>query len=236
MRIHRIRRYFTSAYLLESEDRLALVDAGLWRGHAPAILRRIAALGRHPRELALVVVTHPHLDHFGGIAPLRDGLQFDVVSHPDAAAAIATGEKLVSPALRPSARILEALAELSFPYLHFHGAGPVMPVTDGTSLRPWGVPGRILHTPGHSPWCISLLLDDGTAFIGDLALGKQAPWGRPSAPTMAVSLDRVVASWQKIVDAGATAIFPAHGAPFSAAELADVMRRTSRRRVPPPSA
>jgi glyoxylase-like metal-dependent hydrolase (beta-lactamase superfamily II) len=227
VRIYRIRRYFTSVYLLEGEDRLALVDAGLWLGHAPAILRRIAALGRRPHELALLVVTHPHLDHFGGVAALRDVTQFDVVAHPDAAAAIAAGAKLVSPAVQQGARILETLAMISFPYLRFRGAGHVMPVVDGTSLRRWGVPGRILHTPGHSPCCISLLLDDGTAFVGDLALGKQAPWGRPAAPTMAVSLDQVVASWRKVLDAGATEILPAHGAPFAAAELADLVRRTA---------
>ena len=35
-------------------------------------------------------------------------------------------------------------------------------------LQAEGIAGEILHTPGHSDDSISLLLDDGSLFVGDL--------------------------------------------------------------------
>jgi glyoxylase-like metal-dependent hydrolase (beta-lactamase superfamily II) len=65
-----------------------------------------------------------------------------------------------------------------------------------------GIPGEILPTPGHSDDSVSLLLDDGSAFTGDLThpvfIGKEDP---------AV----VSASWQLLRERGATRIYPAHG-------------------------
>jgi hydroxyacylglutathione hydrolase len=37
-------------------------------------------------------------------------------------------------------------------------------------LLEFGVDGRIVHTPGHTSGSISLLLDSGEAFVGDLAV------------------------------------------------------------------
>ena len=38
------------------------------------------------------------------------------------------------------------------------------------SMEPYGIQGRVLHTPGHSPGSMTLLLDSGEAFVGDLAM------------------------------------------------------------------
>jgi len=38
------------------------------------------------------------------------------------------------------------------------------------SLHEFGIPGSIIHTPGHSPGSVSVLLETGEAFVGDLAM------------------------------------------------------------------
>ena len=43
-------------------------------------------------------------------------------------------------------------------------------VEDELSLRDHGIPGTVLHTPGHSPGSLSVVLDTGEAFVGDLAM------------------------------------------------------------------
>jgi len=68
-----------------------------------------------------------------------------------------------------------------------------------------GIAGEVLPTPGHSDDSVSLLLDDGSAFTGDLtppALAGDDEAGR-----------LVRASWQLIRKRGATRIFPGHGRP-----------------------
>jgi len=63
-----------------------------------------------------------------------------------------------------------------------------------------GIPGEILHTPGHSDHCVSLLLDDGSVFTGDL-------------PPEAYAFDNPVAlaTWRHLRERGASRVYPAHG-------------------------
>jgi len=65
-----------------------------------------------------------------------------------------------------------------------------------------GIPGEIVHTPGHSEDSVSLLLDDGSAFTGDLT--HPAFIGLEDAEV-------VTASWRLLQKRGATRIYPGHG-------------------------
>jgi glyoxylase-like metal-dependent hydrolase (beta-lactamase superfamily II) len=64
-----------------------------------------------------------------------------------------------------------------------------------------GIPGEIVHTPGHSDDSVSLLLDDGSAFTGDL-----------THPPFVGENDAAVvsASWRLLRERGATRVYPAH--------------------------
>ncbi len=65
-----------------------------------------------------------------------------------------------------------------------------------------GIPGEILHTPGHSDDSISLLLNDGSAFTGDLT--HPGFIGMEDATIVA-------ASWRLLRERGATHVYPGHG-------------------------
>jgi glyoxylase-like metal-dependent hydrolase (beta-lactamase superfamily II) len=64
-----------------------------------------------------------------------------------------------------------------------------------------GIPGEIVPTPGHSDDSVSLLLDDGSVFTGDLTHPAHAG---ESAPI-------VSGSWRRLRERGATRVYPAHG-------------------------
>jgi ribonuclease/clavin/mitogillin len=65
-------------------------------------------------------------------------------------------------------------------------------------LRRIGIEGEIMHTPGHSDDSVSLLLDDGSVFTGDLThpmmIGEEG---------VAV----VRASWRLLIDRGARHVY-----------------------------
>lgn len=224
MRVHRITSLMASSYLLEA-DRLFLVDAG-YVGHDRAVLRTIREIGRSPRDLELVVVTHGHLDHFGGLAALRDEADFTVVSHPASAGIVSAGGKTYSPGRTLWTRHVAWLARTSLPYLTYRGAGPVAPVADGDPLHGFGLPGRVLHTPGHTTGCLSLMLDDGTAFTGDLVTTRSSG-NLPSLPSMAVSHAGALDSWHRLLEAGARDFMPGHGRGCTSAELAEAAAAVS---------
>lgn len=52
----------------------------------------------------------------------------------------------------------------------FDKVEPEILVEEDIDLLEFGVNGKIVHTPGHISGSISLLLDSGEAFVGDLAV------------------------------------------------------------------
>ena len=65
-----------------------------------------------------------------------------------------------------------------------------------------GIQGEILHTPGHSDDSVSLLLDDGSVFTGDLT------------PLAFIGVEDAVVvfeSWRLLREYGATRVYPGHG-------------------------
>ncbi|MFU8772997.1 MAG: MBL fold metallo-hydrolase [Anaerolineales bacterium] len=78
-------------------------------------------------------------------------------------------------------------------------------------LNQIGIAGEILHTPGHTDHCVSLLLDDGSVFTGDL-------------PPEAYAFDNPVAlaTWKMLRDRGAARVYPAHGPTRTISEDSDV--------------
>jgi glyoxylase-like metal-dependent hydrolase (beta-lactamase superfamily II) len=90
-----------------------------------------------------------------------------------------------------------------------------------TSLRPFGISGKVLHTPGHSSGSVSVLLETGDAFVGDLAMNG-LPWRiGPGMPCLGDDAAIVKKSWELLLIKGARRIYPAHGKPFNA----DLLRK-----------
>lgn len=78
-------------------------------------------------------------------------------------------------------------------------------ITFGASravLEAIGIAGEILYTPGHSDDSVSLVLDDGSAFTGDLT---------PLALASEANADALAASWRRLRERGAKRIYPGHG-------------------------
>jgi glyoxylase-like metal-dependent hydrolase (beta-lactamase superfamily II) len=87
-----------------------------------------------------------------------------------------------------------------------------------------GVDGEIVSTPGHYRDCISVVLSDGAAFVGDAAMNFLRFTRIGHRPIYVEDINAVYESWHMLLDEGARVIYPAHGSPFPAREL-----RTHRR-------
>ena len=84
------------------------------------------------------------------------------------------------------------------------------------SLAGYGIPGKIIYTPGHSVGSVSVLLDSGDAFVGDLAMNAFPLRLSPGLPIFAEDMEKVKASWRRLLGDGAKTVYPAHGKPFAA--------------------
>ena len=224
MKVHRIQGIAFSSYLIETPDALFLVDSG-FRWFEQLILRRVRSIGRDPEELALAVLTHPHIDHVGSVPALLSHTKFEIAAHPASHAALAEGGRVYSPPTQMWTRAVQWLANNALPLLRLPSITPSVAPADGERLDRFGLPGALYYTPGHSEWCVSLLLDDGTAFAGDLIIGAGHMTSVVSPPAMAADPVGAIDSMKKLLNAGAKHFMPAHGRAFTANDVRDMLAR-----------
>lgn len=169
-RVRSIQAGLSVVHAVESGAGLVLIDAG-YPGQGRKIARELRKFSSN--SLRLIIVTHAHFDHYGSASQLRDLTGAAIAVHEADAADMAAGRtrvdlvrgwgvpgKLVLPVVGTVAKPVPVVADL---VLH-----------EGDSLNAYGLAAVVLHTPGHTVGSITVMLGDGTAFVGDLVVAH--PW------------------------------------------------------------
>ncbi len=148
--------------LVQDDGSVTLVDTGLKR--APArIVAGLASIGKHPRDVTRIVLTHVHPDHAGGAAEMSRRTGAPVLVHGDDHGWARSGR--IRGANDPSTRMGRLFARAGDAKIEAFEPGPAL--MDG-QLLPVSGGVRVVHTPGHSPGHISLLIEQsGTLITGD---------------------------------------------------------------------
>lgn len=185
-------------YVLAGGDGDALlIDAGTARTPHETTLPALRKLGIASDDVAVVVVTHPDLDHQGGLAALRDELP---------RALVACGFADVPLVSDPEALVqrrygaYEALHGLGFSPAEqrwqraLYGAPVVidLPLAGGEDLRLGDRAVRVLHAPGHSAGHVIIHEPaTGLLFTSDAIHGRMIPAadGRPALPPTYEEID-----------------------------------------------
>jgi endoribonuclease LACTB2 len=177
----------TNFWVVSAGTSRLLVDLG-WPGMVAPLL---ANLGRRDIPLAEVkygLATHYHIDHAGAAQDLKQrGMRL-----------LVTEEQVDA---------IPAMARWVKPADHYtpiaSNDNVVVRCADSRALlATLGIAGEIVHTPGHSDDSVSLVLDTGEAFTGDLTSEAMIADEDPGV---------VARSWQALRDRGATTVHGGHG-------------------------
>ena len=164
-----------------------LVDLG-WPGTMGTLRANLGRADIPLGEIRYALATHYHIDHAGlaqdlknaGVPLLAIDLQLSFIP-------------LMKRHIKPQDHFTDIALE---------GNTVIAAAESRALLKRLGIDGQILHTPGHSDDSVSLLLDDGSVFTGDLTDPRMIGAENP---------DVVRASWQRLKDGGASRVHAGHG-------------------------
>ncbi|MDI6694821.1 MAG: MBL fold metallo-hydrolase [Anaerolineales bacterium] len=175
----------TNYWVVSAGASRLLVDIG-WPGTLGIMKANLKKKGIPLSEIRYALATHYHIDHAGlaeelkreGVFLLVPNVQVDAIP-------------LMKTWTKPGDHYVD-ITENGNVIIAFEQSRQI--------LSQIGIAGEILHTPGHTNHCVSLLLDDGSVFTGDL-------------PPEAHAFDNPVAlaTWKMLRERGATRVYPAHG-------------------------
>lgn len=198
------------AFVIKGE-RSILVDAGN-AGDARKIIQGLSRLKINPQDISLIIITHSHSDHIGGLAKLKEVTGARVLVHQlDAEALVAGINKDIIPTNLKGdlfKRFIEERPKIKT-------VEPDILIDGEHDLGKYGVPGKVIGTPGHTAGSISIVLNNGEAIIGDLLMGGIILRRFPNYPYFAYNLDLVKESIKKIQKLDLKKLYPSHGGPFA---------------------
>lgn len=219
-----IRLGVANSYLIPAGSGYVLIDAGS-PGSEEGVLAAFARRGVDVTDINLIILTHVHGDHAAAAAAIARRSGAPVMVHEAEAPLLAAGTLVAPPGVNLLGRLLSALIGRYVRRQRLEAHQPELVVGEETPLASFGLAGKALHTPGHSPGSLTVLLENGDAFVGDLAMNP-LPFGAGSVfPVLAENPDSVHVSWRRLLAAGVRRIYPAHGAPFPAERLLEEMHR-----------
>jgi len=208
-----------NAYLV-IDERPILVDTG-FPGDYPLLRARLREHRISPSDLSLVVVTHAHFDHTGNLPSLKREADVSIACHLNAARNLRDGTNAVIRPGTPFGRVVRPLVSRA-PKLQ--RLEPEIVIERETSLRPFGVHGSLVPTPGHTDGCLSLLLDDGSALVGDLVMNGLFRRKTPHSPLFVHDRTAWEESLRALLDRGVERFYPGHGGPFDREEIKALLR------------
>jgi len=177
----------TNFWVLSVGASRLLVDLG-WMGMFGALEAELKRKDIPLKEITYGFATHFHGDHAGAAQDLKNhGMKLIVT--PEQAPHIATMKQWMKP--------VDNYTEIRV------DDNVVVPIAESRAfLMKLGFAGQFVHTPGHSDDSVSLLLDSGEVFTGDLTHPQFIT--EEEAP---VTLN----SWARLRELGAKTVYAGHG-------------------------
>jgi glyoxylase-like metal-dependent hydrolase (beta-lactamase superfamily II) len=204
VKVHRIPlqafpEFWAYAYVIQNDGGNYLIDAGSGTDTSHEdLLNGLKQAGLQPSDLTHILLTHAHIDHYGGLTKLKPltnakigchELDVQTIAHHDARLAL-MGRRLASFLTETGLAKEEADTLLSIYRFTkaLYRSVPVDFVYDGNFSAL-----DIVHLPGHCPGHVAMRLDD-IVFCGDMVVEGVTPHLAPESINPHGGLDHYLES------------------------------------------
>lgn len=220
--IHSIALGITNCYIIRHKG-MILIDSGVPK-KAGSFKKALDKLDISADEIQLILFTHAHWDHIGSAKEIKELTGAKLALHDNEKEWLEKPAIHIPPGVTRWGRTFSKIMSFFTQNMKLQSANVDITLTgNDVPLADWGIPGEIIYTPGHSPGSISILLETGDVFVGDLAMNAFPMRLSPGLPIFADSLETVKESWKNLLNKGAKVVYPAHGKPFSAEVIKKIL-------------
>lgn len=205
-RITRVLSGRSNVFLVSYNNLNILVDTSTSR-YRKKIKERLHTLGLH--HIDYLVLTHSHFDHAGNAREIKENFSAKVFIHNSEAAYLENGDNIIPNGTNFFTRpLLKAFAPKIFPKLKFEPCKCDLTVGEVFLFFDLGLNARIIHTPGHTPGSMSMVVDDEIALVGDTMFGV---FKNSIMTPVAKDVITMIDSWGLLLNTGCRLFLPGHG-------------------------
>lgn len=213
-------KFWAYVYVVQKDGYCILIDAGSGTDSSHTnLLDGLQQAGLSPSDLTHILLTHAHIDHYGGLSklrPLTDAkigvheLDLQTVAYHDARLAL-IGRRLG--AFLAHTGLAEEERDQSLSVYRFSKALYQSTPVDFTyeSLDMQLGPFEFIHLPGHCPGHVAIRVDD-VVFCGDMVVEGVTPHLAPESIHPSAGLDHYLQSLTRLQDwvSGARVVLNGH--------------------------
>lgn len=212
--IIRIPLGMVNAFIIE-EDGVVLIDTG--SKNTSGKLMNYLMKHKYLEKIDLVILTHHHSDHVGGLSKLLDYRQIPVVMHQ-------LDYQVMNSTIAEDVKAQTLFMKFLFLFRKNFTPIQVEPtilVNDFFDLSPYGVKGHLYHTPGHTKGSLSVVMGHD-AIIGDLMMAFS---GRPHRPIIAWDINILKDSVEKLLEKDIETFYFSHGKTYDAKAINKCLKK-----------
>jgi glyoxylase-like metal-dependent hydrolase (beta-lactamase superfamily II) len=202
----------TNTFLIKGKQGYLLIDTGV-RGKSKSVQKALGQENATLKEISLIVITHVHYDHVGGLYALKSKSSAPVLIHEKAGKLLKQGYTKMPSGTGWFSKILSGIGSTFVSSRdQFKPVEPDILIEDDYDLSSFGIDGQVIHTPGHTADSICVILEDKYCFTGDTMFNILP---HSVFPPFANDQVRLLESWEKIKKYNCEKYFPAHGKAFT---------------------
>ncbi len=207
--VYRLEDRFVNLYVLDL-GKIVLVDTGT-RKAEDLVRRGLRELGKEVEDIAVLLLTHHHVDHVGTAGVWKREARAQVDLHRIDAPVAARKERRRMHGARPSMKVAAAFMGLFTPLMRGAPLETDRLLDGGEVLDILGWPVEVIHAPGHTLGsCAFYARQAGILFAGDAVNGRR---GTAEPPIVMEDVAASVDSFRKLTSLGAPLLLPGHGSP-----------------------
>lgn len=219
-KLSRILWFYSGVFLLTNEKSNILIDTGpgfMWR----VLRKRLDKLNL--RKIDLLILTHSHFDHTGNAARIAERYAATTLIHRNEARYLTKGESYPPVGLNPWSRfVVKTFLNRPGGMDNYPPCRADITPDDEFSLSDYGFNAYLMHTPGHTPGSVSVIIDNEVAVVADAMSGL---FPGSILPPFASDTKLMVKSWGKLLETGCRLFIPAHGSAIKRAKAERCYRK-----------